>query len=885
MPDQRGTQSLRAGLRLGPYEIVAPIGAGGMGEVYRAKDTRLDRTVAIKVLPSAVAGNAHLRQRLEREARAVSSLSHPHICVLHDVGFEDGIDFLVMEYLEGETLAARLGKGPLPVRQALEFAIQISSALAQAHLRGVYHRDLKPANIMLTRSGCKLLDFGLAKLRVSREGGAEASELATVTASEGLTEAGAILGTFRYMAPEQLEGKEIDGRADIFAFGAVLYEMLTGQKAFGGTSQASITTAIMATEPAPIPSLPALDRLVKKCLVKDRDERWQSAQDLTSQLSWIAEDGSQPGNAADLSTGVGKRWLAMLLVAAAAVPGVLYLRQTTPEQRVTKFTMSPPENTTFTFLAVSPDGRRVAFTAMDAARKSQLWVRGLNSVEAQRLAGTEGAANPFWSPDSRQIGFFAGNTLKKIDASGGPAQVVTAAQDNLSGGDWNRQGIIILGLGPLGRLSQVSDTGGEAKPVTDLDQAREETAHRWPRFLPDGRHFLYHNFSPQPGEGAVYAGSLDSKERVRLFASDTSATYVGPASGVGHLLFVRGQTLMAQPFDPERLQTSGEAVAVAEPVGGTLQRSGFSVSGGGVLVYDSIGHNSELRWFDRGGKAQETVGPADMYVNLDLAPDGHRVAADFRGDIWLFDLARNVNSRLTSNPALDTVPHWSPDGKRIVFTSTRNGSWNLYQKLSSGEGEEEELIAKSAGVRLSCDWSPDGRFLLYAQTLDSKTGWDLWALPMEGERKPLAVLRTQFDEHWGRFSPDGKWIAYVSNETGRSEVFVRAFLAERPESAVKWPISNGGGELPRWRADGKELFYLGPDRQMMAVAVRLPAESSAAVETGVPQALFTTHAQVGNFSSYAVAADGQRFLINQLTPQAGLGLATVTVNWNAKSGK
>ncbi|HSU69056.1 MAG TPA: protein kinase [Tepidisphaeraceae bacterium] len=892
--------ALSTGTHLGPYEIVAAIGAGGMGEVYRARDTRLNRSVAVKVLPAHLVGDRQSRQRMEREARVISSLSHTHICVLHDIGHQDGIDFLVMEYLEGETLAARLAKGLLAPAQALEFAVQIASALAHAHRQGVFHRDLKPGNIMLTKTGVKLLDFGLAKLQESRAGqdGLGASAMPTATRVEGLTEEGTILGTFQYMPPEQLEGREIDARADIFAFGAVLYEMLAGRRAFEGESQARVIAAIMSTEPPRLstvnPLLPAaLEHIVNKCLAKDREHRWQNAQDLSTELSWIAEGGSQTALEAVADgqrvNGLGRpivrsAGIVFLLLVAMVLFGARYFRQRVPEQLIVKFTLMPPESTSFTFLAVSPDGRRVTFVATDGAEKSRLWVRALDSVVSQPLAGTEDASNPFWSPDSRSIGFFAQNKLKRIEASGGPVQVIAGASDNRSGGAWSRYGVIIYCPGPLGPLYQVPETGGELKNVTQLAVSRHETGHRWPQFLPDGRHFLYHNFSQRQGDSGIHIGSLDGKEDVRLFASESSAGYAGPSSGPGHILFLRGRSLMAQPFDPDNLRIAGEAVPVADEVGNTGLRAMFSVSSNGVLVFDCNVKNSELRWFDRRGNSLGTIGPLGIYTNVEFSPDDRRIAVDYLNDIWLFDIARNAISRFTFDPALDAMPRWSPDGKRIAFTSTRDGQWNLYQKLSSGEVEEEPLLKSSVGkviVKLSGGWSPDRRFFLYSERSGSETGWDLWVLPMEKQQKPVSVLQTPFDEHWGRFSPDGKWIAYVSDESGRSEVFVRTFDPGHPESAFKWSVSNGGGELPHWRADGKELYYLGPERQMMVATIEPGGTPSEPFKTSVPRVLFPTRAAPGNISSYSVTSDGQRFLINQQARDVTPGLATVFINWTA----
>jgi Tol biopolymer transport system component len=872
---------LSAGTRLGPYEILEPLGAGGMGQVYKACDTRLGRTVAVKVLAEHLALDPVFRKRFEREARSISSLNHPHICVLHDVGRQEAIEFLVMEHLEGVTLGTRLAAAPFTIEQVLEYGIQIADALAAAHRCGISHRDLKPGNIMLTKTGMKLLDFGLAKLRIP------AGATAAITLTQ-VTRPAAVLGTLQYMAPEQLQGKEADARSDVFAFGVVLFEMATRRKAFEGTGQSGVMAAILKDDPPPISSLlpatpPTLDRLVKKCFAKDPEERWQSAHDLKIELKWILDGHMSPGTA-PVSMLQSRRavWAQRLLSAAATIFlvaailfAVAYFRQPKPVARdVVRLSINPPEKTAFTALVLSPDGRRLAFTAIDAAGRRQLWVRALDEAAARAPAGAEGAWNPFWSPDSRWIGFFADGKLKKIEATGGVAQVLANAFDSRGGGAWSRKGVIVFSPFPMGALQQVSETGGAATPATWLDVSQQETVHRWPQFLPDGRRFIFYNKSKVGGRGGLYEGSLDSKEKTLLLATNASGVYTESPAGAGYLLYVHGEALLAQPLDSEKHLAQGEPVTIARQVAvDSEDRSRVTVSASGVLAYDSIAGGRPLRWYDRAGKMLGVAQPSGFYLNLNLSPDDSRLALDRDGDCWLLDLKRGGISRFTFHPAFQAMPVWSRDGSRIAFTSTRDGDWNLYQKLTDGSGEEE-LLVKSPKVKLANDWSPDGRFLLYDSD-DTKTGRDLWALRL-ADRKVFPVLLTEFNEHWGRFSPDGKWIAYASNETGQSEIFVRAFLPDDLGKSAKWHISTGYGGFPRWRADGKELFYLGANQQMMAVSVK--PGTSGQFEAGIPRVLFSTRAVVGNISSYVVTSDGQRFLVNE-EEEVVSAPATVVLNW------
>jgi serine/threonine protein kinase len=897
--------TVKSGARIGAYEIQALLGAGGIGEVYRARDTRLGRTVAIKVLNTQVDNHPKGRLRFEQEARAISSLSHPNICALFDVGEEplrsvasadeDVTRFLVMEYLEGETLAARLLRGSLPLEQVLRYAIEIADALDHAHRHGVVHRDLKPSNIMLTRAGAKLLDFGLAQARAAAVIAEQPGEAGPATRT--LTAEGTIVGTLSYMAPEQLHGADTDTRADIFAFGAVVYEMLTGRRAFEGQSQASVIAAILERNPATIQPFapPLLESIVMRCLAKDPDERWQTAKDLGQALRWIAEGVPQPtGDSAvrvlHTAHHARRAWIAATIfgVIAALTTAVLVFtsfRPKSPDVHAIRFVVSPPENASFTqssaFMAVSPDGHSLAFVASSNEGKFGLWIRSLDSLIAHQLSGVIGG-QPFWSPDSRFLGFYAGGKLKKINVAGGVPQ--TLADSEIQSGAWNRDGVILFKK-PDGGLYQISMAGGPATPVTTPDPSLGETAHNWPQFLPDGRHFLYLASSKQPEhDSVVYVASLDSSDRVRLFKSDSHVTYAPP----GFLMYMLGNVLVAQPFESGALRVTSDSIPIANPVerNPESRRGAFSVSQTGVLAYRPIG-DTELVWFDRSGRRLEKVGQSGRYSNPALSPDNKQIAIarldpeTGAQDIWLLELTRGVASRFTFDPAPDDMPLWSADGRRIVFRSRRGATWAFYQKASNGTGPEEMMLDGFGTPNTTpLSWSPDGRFLVYTAGADpAGPRNNLWLLPWFGDRKPLPLLPTPFDEPQGQASPDGRWMAYVSNKSGSNEVYVRPF----PSGEGEWQISIKGGSEPTWRGDGKELFYLDANQDLMAVTIKTGSSPGA----GPPTRLFQT-AMSSRFintaytrNQYAVTGDGQRFLINQ-GAAAGAGLPiTVVLNWPA----
>ena len=895
--------TLTAGSRLGPYEIVGRVGRGGMGEVWKARDTRLGRTVAIKVLPSELSVSIQMRQRFEREAKTISQLSHPHICSLYDVGNQDGVEYLVMEYLEGETLLERLARGPLPIDEALRHGTEIADALDRAHRQGIVHRDLKPGNVMLTTSGVKLLDFGLAR-ELDPEGPIQ-SLTSAPTAVKDLTEEGAILGTLSYMAPEQLEGKKADSRTDIFALGATLYEMATGRKAFSGSSQASLITAIMSDDPPPMrdvrPMTPrALDRLVRKCLAKNPDRRWQSASDLADELTWVREadapvasrGGPLPSGPlawAVLLVGVAALLAALALVARGRLPhasrqaGAIRFSEILPDG----WNLALPSSLNVggkSPIAVSPNGEQLAFAATAEDGRTLLWVRPLDSPAARALTGTEDASSPFWSPDSRSLGFFAGGKLKKIDASGGSPVALCDAADN-RGGAWGRDGTILFAPSATVAtrlqvgLQRVSASGGAPEAATALGAG--EASHVGPSFLPDGRHFLYRALLlGQAGAGPIYFASLDSAQRkLLLTASSTNAVY-----SEGHLLFLLETTLVARPFDTQRMAFTGEAFPVAEDIStlGVPPLGIFSASENGVLAYGRFLRfgNSELAWFDRAGR-RTALGDRADYGDVEVSPDGKRAAVTILDpalktrDLWIFDLARGIRSRFTFDPAEEDTSIWSPDGSQIVYAFRVSGTLELYRKAADGTGAAEVLLADHRNKFPAC-WSPDGRFILYMVDNGSPTGWDMWLLPVFGDRKPYPFLQTPFNEAQGRFSPDGRWIAYISNESGRYEAYVTSF----PGPAGKWQISSGGGTSlgvwPRWRRDGKEITYLAPDGTLMAVAVN--AQGSR-FEAGEARPMFATRSR-GPRWPYDVSPDG-RFLVNTVVERERSAPLTVILDWGA----
>jgi eukaryotic-like serine/threonine-protein kinase len=879
--------ALQPGARLGPYEIQSAIGAGGMGEVYKARDVRLNRTVAIKVLPPQLADDPMFRERFDREARAISQLDHPHICALHDVGDQDGTSFLVMQFLEGETLGNRLAKGPPPIAQVLTYAIEIADALDNAHRHGVVHRDLKPGNIILTKEGTKLLDFGLAKVgqpllpSVSRP---PLTAMATGPADVSpLTIQGTILGTLQYMAPEQLEGKDADARTDIFAFGAIVFEMATGRPAFEGKSQVGLITAIVDHDPPPISSIQPLsstllDHLVKTCLSKSPDARWQTMADVLIQLKLIATLGGQPSAAATGGARLSRRlvWGAIgaLLMVSAALGALLVIGRSAPTLSKMSFEVTTGQGGSQFQFALSPDGKHlVAIASSD--KGLVMWHRALENVTGQIVPGSEGAQFPFWSPDNRFIGFFAGDKLKKVDVFGAPPQTLSDAPVG-RGGTWNADGVIVLAPFDNGPLFRVSANGGTSVQLTELDRSRQHVAHRHPHFLPDGRHFLYTVLSNKPEYSGIYVGSLDAKEsRQQIVNTMVKAVFAPPE----HLLFVRESTLMAQRLDLKRFELRGDPFTVAEGIGANITNSaaGVAVSDNGVLAYRTGNlMDRVLVWFDRAGKQTQAFDARSSYQTPALSPDARRVAVAKQegstADIWILDLGRGTSSRFTFDAATDSEPVWSPDGARIVFQSNRTGTFDLYQKNAGGGGQEEMLL-KSDRPKNPHDWSADGRFLLYTE-LAPQTGLDLWALPMNGDRKPQVVLNSPFREMQGHFSPDSQWIAYVSNESGGDQVYVQRF----PPSGGKWQVSTAGGYQPRWRRDGKELLFLSVARDVMAAPVSVSPDGT--FNAGVPQKLFTANPAVlsAERNTWDVTPDGQRFLVNSVEAQ-GVRPITIVVNW------
>jgi predicted Ser/Thr protein kinase len=836
--------------------LISPLGEGGMGEVWKARDTRLDRTVALKV------SKEQFTERFEREARAVAALNHPNICTLHDVG----PNYLVMELIEGEPL-----RGPMPVEKAVAYAGQILDALDAAHRKGITHRDLKPANILVTKQGIKLLDFGLAK----QAGPPKASD-ATLTGQ------GQIVGTLRYMSPEQLQGKEADARSDLFSFGCVLYEMLTGKRAFEGESAA--IAAILEREPAPLTVAAPLERVVRRSLATDPDQRFQTARDLKAALTWALEH--PPASAAAKP---GRRWW---IAAAALVIGVLLgwgvsrFRQPPAEARPYRLQIEPPEGSRFTFgntvggIALSPDGRTAAYVTSGSG-KSGLWVRPLDSAAARLIAGTEGAAFPFWSPDSKSVAFFSRGKLLRVDLAGGaPLAICDVAVPR--GGAWSGDGHILYGV-LTGGLFQVPASGGTPAPLTTLNASRGESFHLWPQVLPGGR-FLYLVQGEKPENTGIYAASFARPgERMRLLTTDTNALYAPGGDGRSYLLWLRGGTLVAQELDTGTLKLEGEPHPVADPVARSeiLGKMNVAASASGLLLYSSSNTLSQFTWLGRTGKPLGVVGELGEYGAFRVSLDGRRVVSSLdrpgSTDLWLLEVERGVAGRFTSNSGLSTFPIWSPDGRTILYST--GAPRNLFRKDSSGAGNEQRF-SRSPNNQFATDWSRDGRWVLYYEVTPG-TQRDLWVLPVTPDGKPApnstprSYLRTPYDERWGRFSPEAppRWVAYQSDETGRWEVYIQAF----PEPRGATRVSTGGGQFPQWGAGARELFYVSPDNKLMGVSLKPGADT---VEPSAPREIFPLSVIETGWSPYDTAPDGQRFLV-RATPGHAAQPLTVIVNWPA----
>jgi Tol biopolymer transport system component len=915
--------ALTHGTRLGVYEVAGSIGEGGMGQVYRATDTTLGRQVAIKILPDAVAADPERLLRFEREAKTLASLNHPHIAAIYGFEKSAGMHALVMELVEGDDLSHRIARGPIPIDEALPIAKQIAEALEAAHEQGIIHRDLKPANIKVRSDGTvKVLDFGLAKAMEPAAGSSPSVSMSPTITTPAMTQAGIILGTAAYMSPEQARGKTVDRRTDIWAFGVVVFEMLTGRRAFVGDDISVTWASIMMKEPdwGALPSATpvGLRRLLSRCLRKDAKARMRDIGEARLQIEELisgATEDTAPALATQPRAGRRERivWLiaglAVLAVAALAVPIVLYVGRAAPEPVVTRFEIQTPPTSDATSFALSPDGRQLVFVATSEGAP-RLWVRPLDRVTAQPLAGTEGASYPFWAPDGDAIGFFAGGKLKRINPADGAPQVLADAPAP-RGGTWNRDGVILFAPTAFSPLMRIAATGGTPVAMTRL--AAGQASHRWPQFLPDDRRFLFLVAFGSSATRGVYVGALDGGEPMRVLEAETAAVYAPP----GVLLLVRQGVLVALDFDHTRGVVAGQPITVAQGVGldPGVARGTFAVSSTGVLAHRaSGGERRQLVWVDRAGTMRGTVGLPDENAlgNPELSPDGQRVAVqravEGNVDLWMIEVGRGVPSRFTFDASAEGDPVWSPDGRRVGFRSSRNAFMDLFEKLASGAADEQPLL-ETAEPKAPVAWSPDGSLLLYA-TQDPKTGTDLWALPVPGvrpstnapqqargalseskaagraepaeERKPFPVVQTPFDEAAGQFSPDGQWVAYESNESGPREVYVQPF----PGPGRKWQVSMAGGNQPRWRPDGKELFYVAPDGRLMAVPVAVGADTQT-LEAGAPMPLFATRLASGSGISgvvisskpqYAVARDG-RFLMNVAVEGATAPPITVVLNW------
>ena len=878
---------LEAGTRLGRYEIRSKLGAGGMGEVYRARDEKLNRDVAIKILPATLSENGDRLHRFEQEAQAAGALNHPNILAIYDVGTNAGAPYVVSELLEGETLRQRIEHGPLSPRKAIEYGTQVARGLAAAHAKGIVHRDLKPDNLFITKDDhVKILDFGLAKLV---QPATEEMSQTDVATRKVHTDPGSVMGTAGYMAPEQVRARAVDHRADIFSFGAVLYEMLSGRRAFHRDSAIETLNAILKDEPAELsntdPNIaPALERVVWHCLEKNPERRFQSASDVAFALESLSGLTSHPSQqtftrGAISSSNIWTRerliWAGVCLVLLIGIStlAVAYFSRAEPTVHPVRLALTPADNTTMpASITVSPDGLNVAFVANNVDGRRELWVRSLDGDKPQLLTGTEGATSPFWSPDSRSLGYFANGKLFKVDASHGRPQVLCDVRE-AAGGAWSRDGVILFGA-PEG-LHRISTQGGTPALATKVDS--KEEAHRWPYFLPDGRHFVFLADAQTTENHHIRLGSLDSQETQILFGAVTRIAYAPP----GYLLYVNQGALVAQAFDAKSLKVTGDPITVAEHIAevGPNHDFDFSVSDNGVLTYQTGSPKSQLVWLDRSGKKLEAVGEPDSYATLALSPEGRHLVAGLldadgrQSDVWLIDLARGTKSRLTFHPQSDGDPIWSPDGKRIVFTSNRtnDGHIHLYETAANATGDDQ-LLLQSDSDDIPVSWSHDGKSILFMRFLNNVPS-SVWLLSLaDRQAKPL-LQSPAFEQGAAVFSPNGRFIAYNSNESGRFEVYVQTF----PPSGQKWVISNGGGGLPVWRGDGKELFYLTEDGKVMSAEMK----TDSTFESVVTKPLFQAQFKQAPGVPFVVTADGSRFLINAPAEANNPAPVAVVLNWPA----
>jgi Tol biopolymer transport system component len=886
--------AFEAGTRLGPYEILSALGSGGMGEVYRARDTRLDRIVAIKVLSSNVASTAEWRQRFAREARAVAALTHRNICALYDFGTDGGVDYLVMEYLEGQTLADRLLEGTLPAGEVWRYAIEIAGALEHAHRRGIVHADLKPANVMVTRDGVKLLDFGVARPVLTAVGESDLPSVARH--SDSSTANFTLIGTLHYLAPEQLTANTADTRTDVFAFGALVYEMATRRKLFDADTRGGVLADILSPEPPSVlerePVDPAsLNRFIARCLEKSPDERWQDAHDAKAALELLFEtDSAAPMR--PLAVRASRRevvaWLVALVLLGAAGISIAIARRAgnTAGASVSpvRFEITAPADTSLFsgggVMALSPDGRTLAMIATPRGANALLWIRPLDALAASPVSGTDGASQPFWSPDSRFIAFDADGKLKKVEVATGDVQ--TICDVDAMAGTWNaRDEILFKPTSGTGGIVRVSARGGRPVAVTTLETSRHEISHNWPSFLPDGRHFLYLVWSTQPEYAGVYVAAVDGRDRVRILSDISQAVYAQP----GYVVFRRQQTVFAQPFDPRVRRLSGDPVPLASNIAFNprTSRGVFSVSDSGVLAYRSA-DGALLTWFDRTGVPQGTLGVAGADRDPAISPDGKTVAvarldpATATSDVWLIDALGNGARRFTFDPRDDASPVWSPDGSRVSFASHRSGKSEIFVRPSNGAAPEELLVSVPTFATPQ-HWSRDGMFLLFTR-FDPRAGNDIWAVPLSGVRNPFPLVESPAEQMFAQLSPSGRWLAYASNESGAWEVYVTGFR----DRGAKRRISTRGGTEPKWRGDGRELYYLAADGRLMAADV----QESANLDVRPPVPLFETHtvtpvgSSMGLIDSnqYDVAPDGRRFLVSTL-PSGSTKPITVLSNWPA----